>query len=82
MVIFELIEENKDRLVYHYYPENRRDKKPGVIEVNCHDNSIKVTEAAYGDDTVAVNYGGHAMVKIMEGLEKGEVLKKGGAYWY
>ena len=82
MVIFELMEENRDRLLYHYYPENRRDKDHGIIEVDRHDNSIRVSKAADGDDTVAVNYGGHAMAKIMESLEKGEVLKKGGAYWY
>lgn len=82
MVIFELKEARKDRLIYLYYPENRRNKKPGIIEVDRYDNSIKVTEVAEGDGAVNVNYGGHAMVKIMEGLEKGEVLKKGGAYWY
>lgn len=80
MVTFELIDDRKDRLLYCYYPENKRDKKPGLIEVDRYDNSIKVTKAAEGD--VGEHYGEHAVCKIAEKVRKGEVVKVGEVMWY
>ena len=49
MVIFKLIEESEDRLVYWYFPEGHEDKKPGVIVVDRVREEIKIIEVAEED---------------------------------
>ena len=56
MVTFELIKKTEKELVYHYYPENKRNKEAGVIVVdlihnnhNNHNNKINITKIAEED---------------------------------
>lgn len=49
MVTFILIEENKDKLIYRYYPEGDQTKRPGVIVVNKNTKETKIIELAEED---------------------------------
>ena len=49
MVTFILIEENKDKLIYRYYPEGDQTKRPGVIVVNKNTKEPKIIELAEED---------------------------------
>lgn len=50
MVTFELIEKTEKELIYHYYPENKRDREAGVIFVDLiHNNKINITKIAEED---------------------------------
>ena len=49
MVKFELHEQNKNKLIYWYYPQNHCDKKHGVITVHLEKDKIEITELAEED---------------------------------
>ena len=49
MVTYQLIEETNEKLVYIYYPEDDKSKKPGKIVVNRCNDDIKITEIAEND---------------------------------
>lgn len=46
VVTYQLIEKSKEKLIYVYYPEDDKSKKPGKIIVNRYNDEIKVTEIA------------------------------------
>ena len=49
MVTFELIENTIDFIRYRYYPENHRDREPGIIEFDIKSGSIVVDTPAADD---------------------------------
>jgi len=49
MVAFELKSRENGVIRYLYYPENRREKAGGIIELNTHEESIEVVQKAEGD---------------------------------
>ena len=46
MVVFEQIKNESGIIMYYYYPENERDKKPGIIELNTVLETIDVIRPA------------------------------------
>lgn len=49
MVEFDLLYEDTSLAVYEYYPEGRRNRIPGVIQVNKGDLMIRVVQCAEDD---------------------------------
>lgn len=49
MVTFQLAEENKNSLVYLYFPQGDETKRPGRIVVDRASREIEITELAEGD---------------------------------
>jgi hypothetical protein len=49
MVTFELHRQSQNQLIYWYYPEGKKDKRPGVIAVDLEKEKIEVTELAEDD---------------------------------
>ena len=49
MVVFEQFKNESGIIVYYYYPENERDKKPGMIELNTVLETIDVISPAEKD---------------------------------
>lgn len=121
MVTFELAEQIEHILIYHYFPENKRDAKCGVITVNLQEESIEITELAekdwsrtippeelntFRDSINAMRaedgkppltedelptatepcfhafYGSHAVSRIGELIEDGEIPQRGSSAWY
>jgi len=49
MVYWYLVEDNDELVIYEYYPENRKDKKPGIITVYKSTGDIEQTQPAEMD---------------------------------
>ena len=49
MVVFEQIKNECGVIMYYYYPENKRDKNPGIIELNTVLETIDVITPAEED---------------------------------
>ena len=49
MVYWYLIEETDERVIYEYYPENHKDKNPGIITIDRKSERIELTQPAEED---------------------------------
>ena len=90
MVYYYLIKQTDELIEYEYYPENKNDKKPGVITIDVIAEKISVTVPAEDDfERYAEEfnerwwwYGNHAERRICDDYNNGVVKKWGMVAWY
>lgn len=90
MVYYCLIENSVASVVYEYFPENNRDKCPGIITIDKANEKIKLTSPAEADYEYYVEefderwwvYYKHAERRIVEDYNNGLVKEVGMAAWY
>ena len=90
MVYYYLIKQTDELIEYEYYPENRKEKKPGVITIDVIAETIRVTVPAENDvESYAEEfnerwwyYGNHALRKICDDYNNGVVKDWGTVAWY
>jgi len=49
MVSFSILHRTDEQIMYEYYPENRKDKKPGIITIDIRAEKIGITTPAEDD---------------------------------
>ena len=90
MVFYYLLTQTGELIEYEYYPENRKEKKPGVITIDVIKETIRVTVPAEGDGEYHAEefnerwwyYGNHALHKIRDDYNSGVVKDWGMVAWY
>ena len=90
MVYYYLIENSGMRVVYEYYSEGDKEKRPGIITIDKVKESIELTTPAERDfESYAKEfdehwwwYYDHARRRIVEDYNNGEIKKVGMAAWY
>lgn len=114
MVTFKLVEENKQYLIYWYFPNGQEDSGYGIILLDKLSGTIKIQKMAANDFSHIVTiseqnemrkeegrpplpedewpsatteftttfFADHAIRKITEGYNSGNVLREGEAAWY
>ena len=90
MVYMYLKEKTDDFILYEYYPEHDKNKTPGEICIDVKAQSIKITKSAEADieryslefDDCWWWYGDHAVCRIIEDYNNGEINDVSMAAWY
>jgi len=89
MVYWYLVEENDEHIVYEYYPENRKDKKSGIITLDRSTMSIELTQPAELDSSNVVKeedlrslYRTISETKDVDDVEKIIAESVGTRYWF
>ena len=90
MVYYCLVERNDKEIIYEYYPENRKDKKPGIIRIDIIAEKIRIIKPAQDDferyaeefDERWWWYGNHAERCICDNYNNGIIEESGIVAWY
>ena len=85
MVFYYLIKQTDELIEYKYYPENKKDKKPGVITIDVIADKVSVTVPAENDYELYAEefnerwwyYGQHAERQICDDYNNGVVKEWG-----
>jgi hypothetical protein len=86
MVRYYLVENSDTHVVYEYYPEDKKDKQPGIITIDRVSERIELTTPAEGDFKKIIDEEGARLIctEIFDSLEEIdlEVAKVAGtSYW-
>ncbi len=54
MVTYEFVSEDDKSVVFHYYPEGKKEYKPGIIVIDLDNLKIDIVEMAQGDIDVII----------------------------
>ena len=89
MVTFRLIEETGQYLTYWYFPNGNEDEMYGlrnsINETRKEEGLPLLTEEEWPSATTALTktfFADHAISKIIESYNSGEILKEGMSAWY
>ena len=93
MVSFSILHRTDEQIMYEYYPENRKDKQPGIITIDMRAEKIGIATPAEDDfeccercaDEFDVRwwwYGSHAIRRICEDYNNGLIKDSGIVAWY
>lgn len=90
MVKFKLVYQDDRIILFRYFPEGNEDNY-GVITVDKENETIEITKMAPDDflreisadrQIVSYYYGNHAISKITEAMNNGEIPNSGYSDWY
>ena len=88
MVYWYLVEETDERIIYEYYPENKKDKKAGIITIDRIAENIELTKPAEYDiektmyeNDLRMLYNAIAEVEEVENVEE-IIARSAGKRWW
>lgn len=87
MVTFEIKNQTSDRVVYKYYPENKRDKWYGVFSLYLNERRVEIDLVAEEELPIATEdkewyyYADYVIKRVVEDLKKGNIIESGTVAW-